>query len=196
MALTADNFATLLRTLLPPGAAWRAEIGSSLRKLLTGLAGELARVNTRADDLLREADPNQTLELLPDWERVYGLPDSCSKEAGTIADRRQQLLYKVAAAGGQSRAYFIEICRQFGYTVTITEYGPFQAGRSSAGDPCCDDTWRHYWEVNASEFLVTYFEAGKSGAGDAIRTWSNDVLECIVGKKKPAHTKVRFTYGS
>jgi uncharacterized protein YmfQ (DUF2313 family) len=39
------------------------------------------------------------------------------------------------------------------------------------------------------------FRAGLSAAGERLRTWGNDTLECKLNQLKPAHTIALFAYG-
>ena len=41
--------------------------------------------------LIDESDPRSTLEMLNDWERAFGLPDSCTDAADTLAERQNAL---------------------------------------------------------------------------------------------------------
>ena len=64
--------------LLPLGIAWPRKPDSVLVKTSRGLTNVWGFVDNRAADLLeREADPRYTIELLPEWERAWGLPDPC-----------------------------------------------------------------------------------------------------------------------
>lgn len=191
--MTADAYRAQLQALLPPGAAWTRESAATLTRLLDALAVELARVDARAEDLLAECDPRTTRELLTDWERVAGLPDPCSGPLGTVRERREALHGKIAGVGGQSRAYFIELARRLGYEVRISEYFRFRAG-SPAGAPLANTPgWRHTWQVNAPTTTIKHFAAG-SAAGEPLRTWGNQLLECAITRRKPAHTVVLFAY--
>lgn len=196
MPRTAAEYREQLKALLPPGRALPREPGTTLETLLDGMADELARLDGRAEVLLEEANPLTTYELLPDWERVAGLPDKC---AGTLEDtiqgRRNALVSKLASSGGQSAAYFIEVAAALGYVVSITEYRPFRAGLSAAGDPLSNGDWIFTWRINAPETTFVEFRAGQSTAGESLRTWGNDTLECKISQLKPAHTNVLFGYG-
>src|SRR5215467_1088062 len=130
-----DDYAVALANLLPTGQAWPRWPESVLMRVIRGLAQVFGFVDSRAADLLeRESDPRKTVELLPDWERNWGLPDPCFKSALTIDQRHQMLLFKMTLLGGQSRAWFIGIAKWLGYTITITERAPFMAGVSQCGD--------------------------------------------------------------
>lgn len=89
MAL-ADAYARALKALLPPGRLWRLDAESIVTETLTACADELARVDGRAKDLLREADPTTTDELLPDFEAIFGLPAT-----GTIDQRRARVVSRL-----------------------------------------------------------------------------------------------------
>lgn len=78
MALTDTDYLRQLQSLLPPGPAWPKDDGATLTRLFGALSSELARVDGRAWQLVEEADPRTTGELLADWERSAGLPDICS----------------------------------------------------------------------------------------------------------------------
>lgn len=197
MAHTPEEYTQLLRDLLPPGQAFRRDTGTNLERVLTGMAPEFSRVEARADTLALEANPATTTELLVDWERVTGLPDNCSGELEeTIQGRRQAVLAKLASVGGQSIPYFIEVARQLGFEITITEFRPFRAGISRAGDRLTNGPeWPFVWQVNARETTIISFRAGLSAAGEPLRSWGNSALECKINQLKPAHTLVIFSYG-
>ena len=198
MALTATAYLTQLQALLPQGFAWPRQADAALTNLLLAWADELARVDGRAADLVEEADPRTTAELLADWERVAGLPDPCVEVlagAQTTAQRRAALVAKLTTIGGQSAAYYIALAASLGYTITVTEFSPFQAGHSAAGDALSNDDWTFVWQVNASEVSIVEFAAGRSSAGEALRSWGNELLECVISRYKPAHTNVLFAYG-
>ncbi|QBR31896.1 MULTISPECIES: YmfQ family protein [Pseudomonas] len=194
---TAADYLEQLKTLLPPGQAFPREAGTTLHDLLDGMSIELARVDGRGESLPKEANPASTNELLSDWERVAGLPDKCSRALEeTLQGRKNALLTKLTSTGGQSPGYFIELAASLGYTVTIEEYRPFRAGHSSAGDLLTNGPWIFTWLIRAPEVSVTEFRAGLSGAGERLRTWGNDTLECKLNQLKPAHTIAIFAYGA
>src|SRR5262245_52023619 len=86
-----DYLSAFLR-LLPLGIAWPRKRDSVLVKTSRGLTNIWGFVDSRAADLLeRESDPRKTIELLPDWERAFGLPDPCLQEPQTIAERQRML---------------------------------------------------------------------------------------------------------
>lgn len=195
--MTANEYLAQLQALLPQGPAWPREANAALTQLLAAWADELARVDGRAADLIEEADPRTTAELLADWERVADLPDACVAAYGitqTTAQRRAALVAKLTTIGGQSAAYFISLAASLGYTISVTEFAPFTAG-SDAGDDLTNGDWAYAWQVNAPQETIIEFSAGASSAGDPLRAWGNELLECVIRRLRPAHTHVLFAYG-
>lgn len=195
MALTAANYLANLQALLPQGFAWPRQADAALTKLLLAWADELARIDGRAADLVEEADPRTTTELLADWERVAGLPDSCVVAYGvtqTAAQRRDALVAKLTTIGGQSAAYYIALAARLGYTITITEHKTFTV-RSKVNDPINDLPWRFTFTVNAPLNTVRRFTV-RSAVNEPLAAWGNELLECVISRLKPAHTHVLFAY--
>lgn len=193
---TAADYLEQLKALLPPGQAFPRDAGTTLHDLLDGMSIELARVDARGNALPLEANPSSTVELLTDWERVAGLPDKCSGTLEeTIQGRKKALLAKLTSTGGQSIAYFTELAAALGYEVTIEEFRPFRAGLSRAGDALTNGAWMFTWRVRAAATAIISFRAGMSVAGERLRTWGNDTLECKINQLKPAHTVALFAYG-
>ncbi len=194
MGMSAADYLSQLQALLPQGPAWPRDPDATLTRLLAALAEEFARVDLRAKNLLDEADPRTTAEMLSDWERVAGLPDPCVTASQTIQERRSALYAKLTNLGGQSRQFFINFSAALGYTVTVTEFRQFRVGQSAVGDALHGDNWVCAWRVNAPGATVSDFRAGESAIGDALRTWGNELLECALSRLKPAHTHVTFGY--
>lgn len=197
MAHSIEEYAALLKNLLPPGKAFPREPGTDLEKVLLGCAAEFERVEARGDELAIDVNPLDTNELLPDWERSAGLPDTCSGVLeNTLQGRRAALIAKLTSTGGQSEAYFIEVAKNLGYEITISTFNPFRVGLSAVGDALTNEAWQYAWEINAPETTVVSFRVGLSAVGEALRTWGNGALECKIRQLAPAHTVPIFTYGA
>ncbi|GJE45378.1 YmfQ family protein [Methylobacterium soli] len=146
-----DDYAEALAALLPVGAAWPRDPKSTLMGLVSGLGQIWGGVDGRAADLLEiETDPRFTTELLSEWERAFGLPDTCTVVPTTVEARRDALLAKMTALGGQSRAYFYGLAAALGYQVKIVEWSPYQGGVSRAGDTRPTTGSRRYFRAGAS----------------------------------------------
>ena len=194
---SADDYARMMGQLLPQGAAWTLEDGTVLAALIHAMASEPARVDATAHELLAELDPHQTLQLLPWWEAMCGLPDQCSQPGETIAERRAAVVAKLTAQGAQTPEYFAELATLLaGAVCTVREYRPFRAGASCAGDPLSNGAWAHAFAVQAPATPVRSFCAGQGCAGEPLRTWGNERLECAIRRLAPAHAIVNFHYGT
>lgn len=192
--LSADDYLAELQGLLPPGDLTR-EPGAVLTRLLLAIADALARADALATDLIEEADPRTTTQLLADWERVAGLPDSCVDGADqTLQERRTWLVSRLTMQGGQSRAWFIALAASLGYAITIDEFRPFVAGGSCAGEQVAgEDAWT-CWLVHMPDTPIYWFVAGASTAGEPLGSITNSYIECLFKRYKPAHTTVFFAY--
>jgi uncharacterized protein YmfQ (DUF2313 family) len=131
-----SDYTEAFLSMLPQGQAWpKHASGSVLVQGITGLCDYWGFVDGRAADLLEiESDPRTTVELLPDWERNWGLPDPCYTAPQTIGQRQLALVMRMTMQGQQSREFFIEIAAMLGYSITITEYRTFVVGIDRCGD--------------------------------------------------------------
>ncbi|MEO0649375.1 MAG: putative phage tail protein [Planctomycetota bacterium] len=179
-------------SLLPPGGAFSKDPDSTLARVYQALARELVRIEQRMQDALNEADPRTAVELLPEWEKAYGLPGGCSLQTLTPALRRQSLVAKVTSSGGQSRQYLIQVADAVGWPITIEEFVPFRVG-SPVGEPLADGMVFAF-EVHAPQYVPQFFQAGSSAAGDSLQVSGNELLECTIDDLKPAHTVALYVY--
>lgn len=196
MAFNADHYRQVIANAWAKGPVWEGinDSGKTIYKLTQAMAEEYARIDARALNLLNEVFPDTTLELLDDWERVLGLPDTCTGAATTLQERRDAIISKLLLIGRQDPQFYIEFMAAFGIEITITQFKPFRAGQAVAGDALTNENWLFWWQVNSALYNYKEFKAGQSQAGDALRTWGNAALECLINKYKPAHTQVIFSY--
>lgn len=191
---TADDYTQQMIALSPQGNAWPQESSSIWVTLLNALAQEFARIDARDYALQNEIFPDTTVELLPDWERVAGLPDVCTVLGSSIDIRRKDLLTKLTWRGGASPSYFINLGASLGYTITITEFHPFRVDQDYVGEALCGDGWNYVWQVNSALNTENFFQAGRNTAGQPLATWGNERLECFFNHRKPSHTVLFFAY--
>ncbi len=191
---TAEDYVEQLKKLTPEGLAWPVEDDSNWIKLITAIAQEMARVDAMCATLVDESFPDTTTQLLPNWERVAGLPDECTELGETYEVRRKNLIAKLVARGGATPQYFIDVAAALGYEITITEFDPFRVNINAVGDALNGVNWQFVWQVNSALNTIIWFRAGLSAAGEALAVWGNDRLECVINRLKPAHTTVIFSY--
>ena len=208
--LSQSEFLAGLQGLLPPGRAWPRDPDTAMTATIEGWARAYARVHARQANLVRDSSPATTIELLPEWEKTLGLPDPCLGSSPTLQQRQSQVLARFTDTGGQSIGRLSSYAGKLGYSVAITEFAPFRAGvsragdalngsgpavaasyfsagQSRAGDPLAVWTggraaydWAHALRVTALKQPTTLFRAGQSAAGEPLADWSGSALAPIV----------------
>lgn len=192
MGLSADAYARMLKALLPRGALWRLESDSIISKVLLAISDELARVDVRGDDLIREINAPTTLELLPDFENMLGLPDPCLGEDPSTAQRIASVVAKLTATGGQTAAYYISVAAALGFAITIDEFRAHDVD-DDVDYPLYDAAWNFAWQVNSALNTIVELTV-EDTVDDPLATFGNDQLECVLEEIKPAHTEIIFVY--
>lgn len=157
-----------------------SERGSKLAILLSVFAAEFDRWWNRYLALKKEAVPGLSVELLPDWERVAGLPDSCSLLASTTEERQAIVHQKITQGKGdptlleltQHEQYWIDYAANLGYTITISYYtGVFRVGVNTVGQLLGGASSVYTWVI--------------SGNWDSL-------LQCLFERDKPAYTEIEW----
>ncbi len=164
------DFVSALQALMPPGRAWPRDPSSVQTSVITGLAPSFQRVTAAGNNLLLDAFPATTDQLLPEWQSTLALPDPNLPAANTLAEQQAQVVVKFANGGGQSAAYFESFAAQLGVTVTVTSSAPFRCGQSKCGQTLGTTDQFFAWSVTAPDTS----------------------LEGIFNELKPGHTYVTF----
>lgn len=192
----------LVRSLFPRGFAWQRifDTDSNIRKLSDALSVEPCRIEDRALEFVDEVYPNTTVEMLPDWERLLGLPDDCEStpESLTYVERIARVIQVLTTRGGLNEQFYKDLAASFGIDIdliTVEDQPPFRAGSGRAGDRITNGDWQFAFIVSAPATEAFKFRAGLSRAGDRLQTVSNSTLECLINKHKPAHAIALFTFG-
>jgi len=157
------DYLAALQSLLPRGRVWPKDSDSLQTAALSGLTPTYFRNNARANDLLAEAFPATTVEMLPEWEATLGLPDPCAGIAPTIQMRRDQVVARFTGRGGQSFSYMTAFALNLGYTITITQFVPARAGILRAGLPLCGNDFAYAWCVNVALNTLRAFRSRHIG---------------------------------
>ncbi len=193
---TADDYAAQLLALLPTGAAWSKDHEAGLGDLFTGMSGEMARLDSRAQALFDEADPRTAFEMIADWERVLGLPDPCTAAATTLSARQVIAWRKLAFQAGQTPAFYVALAASLGIDIEVHEFDPaVDVYDGSLTALIAGGRYRFVWRVHVlTQTDYTVFRAGQSSAGDLLAEGGSLDIECVINAAKPAHTHVIFTY--
>ena len=183
MARTGEQYRKLLSSLLPKGVFWNKFLNSFMQKTVYGMADELSRIEGRAEDLYDEKDVRTAVELLPEHEEDFGLPDE-GDSISTITSKRQDELHAAFLnVGQQFKQFYIDIAAALGYTITIEEFTPFWSGLGGAGDPCGIQNNLFYWRVLIDLDSVTYSS-------------EVNITKLInkISKSMPGHTHLLFEF--
>jgi uncharacterized protein YmfQ (DUF2313 family) len=192
MAVSAEAYTQAQHALLPPGLF--QALGPNFLKLLDVRSEMLVRVHLRGDDLLREMDPRSAYELLPDYERVFGLPDPCAPEALSIADRRGAVIAKYTDAGLQTPAFFIQQAEAMGYAGAALEEFELCTCESDCEDTLYSQPWLHTFMLHLPADPPALGATCEGSCEDFLGAPPNTVIECLINRLKPEHTTALFHY--
>ncbi len=190
MTRGATEYAALVAAHWPEGDAWPREPGTQLARLWSWTGSELARVDARVGDLLREADPRQASETLDEWERAFGLPDECSAGLTLIEQRRAALLARITERLSPSIPTIEALAASYGVRASVVEHRPHTC-ESSCEDPVNDEAWAHAWTVWGSGRVIWDLTC-EDDCEQPLRLWSDLPHECALRRLAPAHTVPLF----
>lgn len=200
MAMNEAQYRDQLAALLPRGVIWeRAQDDDAvIGRLLSGFARTLSGTEVSAETLLKEADPRQATRLLTQWLDDWDVPGNCIR--GLVGDLpperlRQILVRKIQGVGLQSRAFFIQIAADMGFTAEIEERRSMRC-TSRANDRLYSPKWESYWFFIVLSKGASQLErfTCRSRANEPLASWGNSGLECMLRAVCPAHTHLNFVY--
>jgi uncharacterized protein YmfQ (DUF2313 family) len=194
---TVTDYLQQFLRLLPPGRIWRRGWGAVQSLHLLTLMPTWVRLGARAANLLIDAFPCSTTELLPEWEATLGLPNECTGELGTLQERTAAVCAAFAAQGGSSAQGLRDLAALMGTSIGIETFSPFRVSHNAVGDPLYDESWAYtaYIHVNANPTIV-YFTVSQSAVGEPLVSYGNALFECALAALVPAHVTIVFRYGS
>ena len=204
MGWTAEAYRKMLASLLPLGRVWNRESDSVLGNVLSAISEELARLDTRMDDLTEERSPSTADELIDEWETDLGLPSECDPEPPTtLPDRRTGASSRYTMIGRADKRYFEEMAEAALDSLVDVAVEEFNPG-SSTGDfsPAFSTSFTKvasgsgqfqmlFYNTGPFEFIL--FAADGGCAGDSLaRVPFVDIAACQIEKWKPAHMRALY----
>jgi len=176
----------LLRSLPPVSYSPAA---ATVQAEMAATAAPLDEALHSADQIRVEHDPARTQLSLPDWERVYSLPDPCAGLSSSMERRRADVVSKITARGNLSAAQMVAVAEQLGYVGAVAiEF------RAAVCDGACDQAafdqadWRFVWGLKVPQTLLTEPANCASPCDSSLRRWGNEPIFCAISRYKPAHT--------
>ena len=181
-SFSSADFTSALLGLLPRGRVWPKELSSIQAQAASCFAPTFQRISDTAVDLIADAFPGTTSDLLSEWELTLGLPDSCTVPGSqTIAERQLAVAEKISAAGGPQRSYYLQMASRLGLAAIIDEFQTASVGPTSAGDFLYGDGWPWSWIVSVDP--------------DYYGTLPAATLNCRLGLEAPEYTTVALGFG-
>jgi len=193
---TVDDYQLQLKQLHPRGKLWTSLLrdDSVYSKFLKGIATEFAHINERVVDLMAEADPRSTVELLPDWEQAHAIPGDCGYLGATIAERQLLLTAKVTEQVSDNNQELIDTAEFLGFApATTTEYESHSVD-SSVDAPLYGEDWRFAIKLSVTDQAVIAFTVESAVDESLGQELPRTKLECTINKTAPAHCVVIFEY--
>lgn len=123
-----SDFSQALLRLLPRGPIWSRDLDGIAARLATIWGKTFSRNSARCVNLLKDAFPATTDELLPEWQKTLGLPDPVAPETQTLEQQQAQVVARLTGTGGCSIPYLQDYAKTLGYSVTITPDSAFYFG--------------------------------------------------------------------
>lgn len=96
---TAEDYARMLLKLQPPGDAFPRDQASVNFNFMLGFAQELRRIDEQIHNLIKESHPEQTDQMITEWEIDCGFPDECYDIPLTLSARRLQVINRLIFPG-------------------------------------------------------------------------------------------------
>ncbi|MEQ1321783.1 YmfQ family protein [Acinetobacter guillouiae] len=188
-----EQYTGAVKTLLPRGRVWSRAMTGTQHELIEGIAKSFQDVDADAMQLLIEAFPATTTQLLDEWNLTVGIPDFCFGAPDSIEQNRQYIVAKLIADGGQSNDYYIAIAKSLGINIVIREFSPshFDADAPD-GLIIKPGDWWHTWKVviDVNSPSLIEFAGDETAIKDSN---SYKALMCLLNRYKPAHTQFYST---
>ena len=191
--LTVADLTGLFLRLLPRGLVWPKSLSFVQPQVIQALMPTYQRLVARDNMLLVDAFPATADELLPEWEASVGLPDPCSGEDVTVAQRQAHVVARLIETDGPSIASLVGFAAALGYAIKVVEFTPSRFGQPF-GRNFFGPAWASTWEIVVAGLTIRPFYFGIGVFGEPFRTWANSVLLCELDRLKPAHTALLLTY--
>lgn len=180
-----------LAAFLPNDDLFRAKNikDTNLRLFLEGLAPEILRFENTINAVVTNFDINQTIDFLPEFEAMFGLPDDCSTSVGTVEERRERIILRIAAQGASTQADFEALGQKFGVQLTVSPGGVHAVFPIKF-------PWLFVDSIKTAKFtLLVTTQGNQDGIFPVTFPWPfgvNFEIKCLFSKLIPANTQLIF----
>lgn len=188
--------ADLLAAHLPIGGVFDSarEGGTNFRALIEALGAEYFRTEGEAYNTCEEMDPRITIDLLPEWERSVGIPDTCFSTAGDVERRREAVLLKLGGFRVQTAQDFIDLAALLGQTIEI------EPGATTGTYPMKYSA-RYLGGAKGARFtMIVHFPDTPNTSYPQPYPVpygvATGIVECVIAHAAPSNVNVIFSYGT
>ncbi|PTQ91282.1 putative phage tail protein [Agitococcus lubricus] len=192
--MTTSRHLAVLQQLLPPVSY--DPNGQHIKAELTATSIVLDALQDSAARVLAAIDPAKVAELLDEWEKDYGLPDSCNGEVPTTTEERLGALYAKMVSHLPLTIPLLEsIAESIGFAGTQVK----KRQPTTCVDPCNTllNGEIHRFVLNV---LTPYVRSQQmahctAACNSAIAFIEEPLLECVFRRLQPAYAFFQFYYG-
>lgn len=125
---TRQHYTAAFLSLLPSGPIWSRALNGIITRLASVWVQPIKRNGDRAANLLTDAFPATTQELLPEWQNTLGLPDPVQPSGQTLEQAQGQVVARLVGSQATSIPELEALAKTLGYTVTFTPQTAFYFG--------------------------------------------------------------------
>lgn len=192
--MTTPRHLAVLQQLLPPVSY--DPNGQHIKVELTATAIVLDDLQDSAARVLTAIDPAKVTELLAEWEKDYGLPDSCNGEVPTTTEERLGALYAKMVSHLPLTIPLLEsIAASIGFVGTQVK----KRQPANCTSPCNTllngEIHRFVLDVFSPYQQQIYFANCISPCNAPLAVFGKPLLECVFRKLEPAYALFKFHYG-
>ncbi|WP_086650878.1 putative phage tail protein [Acetobacter cibinongensis] len=125
---TRQYYTAAFLSLLPTGPIWPRALNGIISRLASVWVQPIKRNGDRAANLLADAFPATTQELLPEWQKTLGLPDPVQPPGQTLEQAQGQVVARLVGSQATSIPELEAVASTLGYSATITPQTAFYFG--------------------------------------------------------------------
>lgn len=192
--MTIPRHLPILQQLLPP-ISYNPN-GQHIKVELIATAFVLDNLQDSAARVLTAIDPAKVTELLDEWEKDYGLPDSCNGEIPTTTEERLGALYAKMVSHLPLTIPLLEsIAASVGFAGTEVK----KRQPATCIDPCNTllngEVHRFVLDVFTPNTRLFIPATCISKCNDSIAFVEKPLLQCVFRRLEPAYAFFQFHYG-
>lgn len=180
---SSDDFLRAMQALMPRGSVWPRSPGALQTKILAGLAKSYESQTMRSNNLLVDAFPATSVELLPEWEASLGLPSTAAGPNPSTVARQTLVIARLIGALGVSVIDLKQYAALLGYEITVSGQAPFRCGQSHCGQ-----------SLGGVEQMFGLFVTAPSDAPTPFGSYGPAVLRDELARVAPPHAVLNFKF--